>query len=143
MEKNNFNTPKPKPDIDFFKTFKPKNAVATILKAAEKYQVVITNEAHYQPQNRVFTSLLLEKLYQQGFRYLCVEDLTRDDTIINEKEDKDLNTRKYPLRTTGYYMDEPQYGNLTRQALKLGYTLVDYDYYASELKEDPLNRFFA
>ena len=25
MEKNNFNTPKPKPDIDFFKTFKPKN----------------------------------------------------------------------------------------------------------------------
>src|ERR1019366_2599940 len=88
LEKNKaaMNIPeKPKADSISFRTFKPENAVSIISKAAEKYKVVITNEAHYQPQNRVFTSLLLEKLYQQGFRYLCVEDLSRDDTIWKSK----------------------------------------------------------
>ncbi len=138
LEKNKaaMNIPeKPKVDSINFKTFKPKNAVEVISKAAERYKVVITNEAHYQPQNRVFTSLLLEKLYQQGFRYLCVEDLSRDDTVFKSKEDKDLNNRKYPIKTSGYYMDEPQYGNLVRQALKLGYTLIAYEHYASEIKD--------
>lgn len=138
LEKNKaaMNIPeKPKVDSINFKIFKPKNAGDVISKAAKKYKVVITNEAHYQPQNRVFTSLLLEKLYQQGFRYLCVEDLSRDDTVFKSKEDKDLNNRKYPIKTSGYYMDEPQYGNLVRQALKLGYTLIAYEHYASEIKD--------
>ena len=138
LEKNKaaMNIPeKPKADNISFSTFKPENAVSMISKAAEKYKVVITNEAHYQPQNRIFTTLLLEKLYQQGFRYLCVEDLSRNDTIWKSKEDKELNSRKYPLKTTGFYMDEPQYGNLVRKALKLGYTLVAYEHYASEIKD--------
>lgn len=138
LEKNKaaMNIPeKPKADIISFRAFKPENAISIISKAAEKYQVVITNEAHYQPQNRVFTSLLLEKLYQQGFRYLCVEDLSKEDTIWKSKEDKELNSRKYPLKTTGFYLDEPQYGNLVRQALRLGYTLVAYEHYASEIKD--------
>ncbi len=126
---------KPKADSIYFSTFKPENAVDVISKMAEHYKVIITNEAHYQPQNRVFTSLLLEKLYKQGFHYLCVEDLSRDDTIYKSKEDKELNNRKYPIKTTGFYMDEPQYGNLVRRALKLGYTLVAYEHYASDIKD--------
>lgn len=138
LEKNKaaMNIPeKPKADSVNFKTYKPENAVDVISKAAKKYKVVITNEAHYQPQNRVFTSLLLTKLYQQGFRYLSVEDLSRDDTVFKSKEDKDLDSRKYPIKTSGYYMDEPQYGNLVRQALKLGYKLIAYEHYASEIKD--------
>ena len=67
VEKNKAvrNSPeKSKSDIANFKRFKPKNALDIISKTAEKYNVVITNEAHYQPQNRVFTSLLLAKLYK-------------------------------------------------------------------------------
>ncbi len=138
LEKNKaaMNIPeKPKADSIYFSTFKPENAVDVITKTAERYKVVITNEAHYQPQNRVFTSLLLERLYKQGFRYLCVEDLSRDDTIYKSKEDKELNNRKYPIKTTGFYMDEPQYGNLVRQALKIGYNLVAYEHYASDIKD--------
>lgn len=145
LEKNKaaMNIPvKPKADSVYFRTFKPKNAVDVIAKAAENYKVVITNEAHYQPENRVFTNVLLDKLYQEGFRYLCVEDLSRDDTVFKSKEDKELNTRKYPLKTSGYYMDEPQYGNLVRHALRLGYTLVPYEYYASEIK-DPEQRIWS
>lgn len=145
LEKNKaaMNIPeKPKADSIYFSTFKPENAVDVIAKAAKKYQVVITNEAHYQPQNRVFTSLLLAKLYQQGFRYLCVEDLSKDDSIYKLKEDKELNIRKYPIKATGFYMDEPQYGNLVRQALKIGYTLIAYENYASDIK-DPEERFYG
>lgn len=145
LEKNRatMNIPeKPKADSAFLSSFKPKNAVDVIAKAAKNYKVVITNEAHYQPQNRVFTALLLEKLYQQGFRYLCVEDLYIDDPNVKSKEDKELNRRKYPLKSTGFYMNEPQYGNLVRQALKIGYTLVAYEHYASDVK-DPVERIFA
>jgi hypothetical protein len=126
---------KPKADSIYFKSFKPQSAVDVIAKAAQSYKVVITNEAHYQPQNRVFTSLLLDTLYKKGFRYLCVEDLSRDDTVYKSKEDNELNSRKYPTTTTGFYMDEPQYGNLVRHALNLGYTLVPYEYYASDVKD--------
>jgi len=133
---------RPKADSAKFRTFKPENAVAAITNAAKAYQVVITNEAHYQPKNRVFTSLLLDKLYKEGYRYFCVEDLSIDDSIIKSKKDDGLNQRKYPLRTTGYYMDEPQYGNLIRKALKLGYTVVAYEDYATEFK-DPIKRLFG
>jgi len=145
IEKNKaaYNDPgKPKADSLNFLNYKPQNAINFIAKAAEKYNVVITNEAHYQPQNRVFTTLLLEKLFKQGFRYLCVEDLFIDDTVYKSKEDKELNTRKYPLRTSGFYIDEPQYGNLVRKALKLGYTLIAYEHTASEVK-DPGDRWLA
>src|ERR1035438_9320797 len=60
LEKNKaaMNIPvKPKADSVYFRTFKPKNAVDVIAKAAENYKVVITNEAHYQPENRVFTNV--------------------------------------------------------------------------------------
>lgn len=138
LEKNKaaMNIPaKPKADSVYFKSFQPQSAIDVIAKAAKNYKVVITNEAHYQPQNRVFTSLLLDTLYKEGFRYLCVEDLSKDDTVYKSKEDTQLNSRKYPIKTTGFYMDEPQYGNLVRHALKLGYTLVPYEYYASNGKD--------
>lgn len=145
LEKNKaaMNIPeKPKADSVYFKSFKPQKAIDVIAKAAKNYKVVITNEAHYQPQNRIFTYLLLDTLYKEDFRYLCVEDLSKDDTVYKSKEDKELNARKYPIRTTGFYMDEPQYGNLVRHALKLGYTLVPYEYYASEIK-DPEQRIWS
>lgn len=39
-------------------------------------------------------------------------------------------------------MNEPQYGNLVRQALKMGFTLIAYEHYASEIKT-PVERILA
>ena len=142
VEKNKAvrNSPeKSKSDIANFKRFKPKNALDIISKTAEKYNIVITNEAHYQPQNRVFTSLLLAKLYKQGFRYFCVEDLRFNDST----ENTELNKRKYPLKSSGYYIVEPQYGNLVREALNIGYKLVNYEHYPSVEIKDPQQQWQA
>lgn len=132
----------PKADLRSFKTFKPVNAVKAIAKEAEKYNVVITNEYHYQPQNRVFTTSLLKALYKKGFRYFAAEDLAINDKVYKKKEDSELNSRKYAVKKTGYYISEPQYGNMVRTALKIGYKMVPYDYFGSEIK-DPLKRFEA
>ena len=45
---------------------------------AEKYQIVMINEAHHVPQHRVFTYRLLEDLWQKGYRYLALEALSEN-----------------------------------------------------------------
>jgi hypothetical protein len=99
--------------------FKPVPAREYILVRARKAQIVIINEAHHNPLHRVFTASLLEGLYQAGFRYLGAETLGHADP--------ELNRRKYPTGQTGYYTQEPQYGNLIREALALGFTLFPYE----------------
>ena len=77
------------------------------------------NEAHHQPMHRVFTASLLQGLYDQGYRFLGLEALAHEDTLLNE--------RGYPLLASGYYTQEPQFGNLVREALRIGYELFPYE----------------
>lgn len=109
-----------------------------LLRRTASRQLVIFNEAHYQPLNRVFTRSMLAGLYGQGFRYLCVEDLAN-----GPRADAQLNQRKYPTRATGYYQLEPQYGELVRAALALGFTLVPYEYVPTDQPADPMARMMA
>ena len=102
-----------------FLSFKPVDAREYIVQRAKKEQIVILNEAHNIPIHRVFTSTLLKELYQSGFRYLGAETLGYGDSLLNE--------RKYPTLESGYYTKEPQYGNLIREALQLGYQLFPYE----------------
>ena len=108
-----------------FMGFKPVNAREYILNRASKAQIVIINEAHHNPVHRVFTASLLEELYQSGFRYFGAETLDYRDSTLNQ--------RKYPVLLSGYYTREPQYGNLVREALKLGYRVFPYE--AATLEE--------
>lgn len=101
----------------------PPNTVFTpaapyILKQSQGKRLVIINEAHHQPLHRVFTESLLEGLYAQGFRYLGLETLAEDSL---------LNLRKWPLVEDGYYSREPQFGNLIRKALSLGFRVFSYE----------------
>jgi hypothetical protein len=89
-----------------------------ILKAAEKNQVVMFNESHFEPPHRLFVSSLLQDLYQRGYRYLAIETLS---------EDIDINKRGFPILTDGFYQREYQMANLMRHALKLGFKLVAYE----------------
>lgn len=94
----------------------------TIIAEAKNHQVVIINEAHHNSMHRMFTKSLLEDLYTVGYRYLLLEALANGEYM-----DADLNTRKYPVQQTGYYTKDPQFGNLIRTALALGFTLVPYE----------------
>ncbi|GAB3642502.1 hypothetical protein [Spirosoma arcticum] len=102
-----------------FLTFKPIDAKEYIIQRAKNEQIIILNEAHHIPIHRVFTSTLLKELYQSGFRYLGAETLSHEDSLLNQ--------RKYPTLASGYYTKEPQYSNLIREALQLGYQLFPYE----------------
>jgi len=95
-------------------------------------QVTMINEMHDQPVYRAIAHSFLEICYKNGYRYFAVEALKRTD--------ESLNKRKYPLSyETGFYTDEPIFGDLLRQAMNMGYTLVPYDTFpppASDIKRD-------
>ncbi|WP_205503590.1 hypothetical protein [Rufibacter psychrotolerans] len=99
--------------------YAPKSAKEYLLAQAAKEQFLILNEAHHNPRHRVFTQSLLADLYRQGYRYLALEALDQADSLINQ--------RGYPILKSGYYTREPQFGNLLREAIRLGYTVFGYD----------------
>jgi hypothetical protein len=96
------------------------NAKEAILKVSEHKQVIMINEEHRNASHREMTLELLPGLYQQGFRYLAVETLSETDSL--------LNARKYPVTSTGYYTNDPVFGELIRRALQIGFTVTGYDY---------------
>jgi hypothetical protein len=114
-------------DSAYFSRFKPQNAMDYIAGKAKNERIVIINEAHQQPMHRVFTESLLQTLYDSGFRYIGLETISHFfDTLYN--------VRKYPIMTTGFYSKEPQYGNLIRRALEIGYIVFPYE------KQGPTDR---
>jgi hypothetical protein len=103
-------------------TYSKVNATDYIIEQANKNQVIIINEAHHNSFHRVFTKSLLKKLYENGYTNLGVEALGNGDYL-----DSTLNNRKYPILKTGYYIKDPQFGNLVRDALEIGYNLFAYE----------------
>ena len=86
----------------------------------ENNRVIMLNEMHFNPHNRAFVISWLEKCYQNGYRYFAAETLFSKDSIVNER-------RTVLLGETGFYSDEPVFGDLLRTALNMGYTLVPYE----------------
>ena len=93
-----------------------------IIEKAKKNQVIIINEAHHNSFHRVFTKSLLQKLFENGYKNLGLEALKNNDSLISA-----LNQRKYPIQQTGLYIKDPQFGNLVRDALEIGYELFAYE----------------
>jgi hypothetical protein len=86
----------------------------------ENNRVIMLNEMHFNPHSRAFVISWLEKCYQNGYRYFAVETLFTKDSLVNER-------RTVLLGETGFYSDEPVFGDLLRTALNIGYTLVPYE----------------
>jgi hypothetical protein len=107
------------PKVSFGEVY-PVNAVEAIRKIADTNSVVFINEAHHIPQHRAFSILVLKELYRKGFRYFAAETL--------KGSDKELNSRGYPvISKSGFYTNEPIYGDLIRTALRLGYQVIPYE----------------
>ncbi|UYW01897.1 hypothetical protein K5I29_02990 [Flavobacterium agricola] len=122
-DQNGFRKPQPsQKDSLYFTNSKKVNAKTHIIEQAKNAQLVIINEAHHVAKHRTFIQSLLKELYKNGYRYLGLETLT--DAAINE--------RKYAVTESGYYVKEPEFGNLIAEALQLGFILFAYE--ASEGK---------
>jgi hypothetical protein len=106
-------------DSLWMRELKPVDAISYLANAAAGHTVVVINEAHHQPMHRVFTAALLQPLYDQGFRFLGLEALNWSDSLINK--------RGFPILSSGYYISEPQYGNMVREAIRIGYTVFPYE----------------
>jgi hypothetical protein len=100
--------------------YSPVSAIDFIREKAKTEQIIIINEAHHNAQHRVFTTKLLKTLYEKGFKYFSTETLNHSDI-------KRLNGDKYPIENTGYYTAEPNYGNLIREALNIGFEIFAYE----------------
>lgn len=94
-------------------------AAEVILDLTKNRKAVFFNEAHSAPITRTLTVQLLAKLREQGFNYFAAETLYRTD--------KDMQQRGYPTPDSGFYVNEPLYGEMVRAALKLGFKVVAYD----------------
>lgn len=99
--------------------YEPRPAADVILEMAKDRKAVFFNEAHSAPITRALTIQLLAGLRAEGFDYFAAETLYATD--------KELNKRGYPTADTGFYTNEPLYGEMVRTALRLGYTVVAYD----------------
>jgi hypothetical protein len=82
-------------------------------------RILVVNEAHHRPQTRLLTLALLPKLRALGFDHFAIEALDPADT--------GLAARGYPTEKSGYYIQEPLYGEIVREALRLGFVVHAYE----------------
>lgn len=104
-----------------------KSVTETILEEARHHNIVMFNESHIRPEHRLFVKSFLKGLYQQGYRVLMVEGL---------QQKNGLDSNKCPVSEDGHFINEPNYAQLLRYALKLGYAVPSYSYYVSDKWDD-------
>ncbi|WP_199535950.1 hypothetical protein [Dyella solisilvae] len=104
------------------------DAASEIAKLAASRHIVMINEAHHDAHTRELTLALLPKLRAEGFNYFAAEALSNNDT--------DLMKRGYPIASSGSeYLHEPLYGQIIREAIRLGFKIVAYESDADLLAE--------
>jgi len=96
-------------------------AVDEVTRLARSQQFVMVNEAHHVPQTRWLTLQLLKPLYDLGFRYLAAE-------TFNSGSVDQLNRLGIPTLGSGFYCVEPDFGEIIREAKRIGFTLVAYEH---------------
>lgn len=93
-----------------------------ILEQAKSEQIIIINEAHHNAYHRFFTRSLLNELFKLGYKNLGLEGLSNGKHL-----DTRLLKRGYPIQETGWYIIEPQFGNMVRAALEIGFNVFPYE----------------
>lgn len=118
-----YDGPLPQPD-----QWQASDAADTIVRLAAGRRIVMVNEAHHDARTRALTLALLPRLKAAGFTHFAAEAL--------HDVDPDLAKRGYPTPASGsQYLHEPLYGEIVRQALKLGFVVVPYESDAATMAE--------
>jgi hypothetical protein len=95
------------------------DALAAIVAEARGRQIVILNEAHHVPLCRRFGLRVARALREQGFEYFAAETFAPNAG--------ELWQAGYPQVTLGQYSRDPEFGNMVREAMRLGYKGVAYE----------------
>lgn len=82
-------------------------------------RLILFNEAHSRGQHRAFLRSMLPAFYQKGFRYLALETIDHKDSLLMQ--------RGFPTQKSGFYVKEPAFGQLVRDAISLGFNIVAYE----------------
>lgn len=101
------------------------NAKELIIKSAKNEQVLMINESHLRPSNRLFMKSLLEQLRNSGYTNFCVEALE-----YNSSKYDDIKS----IMDLGFYTKEPCYAEMMREALRLGFNIYGYEATPSDYK---------
>lgn len=90
-----------------------------LIKKSKDERVVMINENHFAPHHRILVEILMDSLYNYGFRYLAMEAVSKNDTVLNK--------RGFATTYSGFYTREPMMSNLIRSAIARGYYVFGYD----------------
>jgi hypothetical protein len=103
------------------------DALEVIARLAADRHIVMINEAHHDAHTRVLTLALLPRLRALGFKYFAAEALGNHDPGLME--------RGYPIKSSGTeYLGEPIYGEIVREAIRLGFVVVPYDSASDDMR---------
>lgn len=91
-------------------------APAAITRIAAQNDVFLLDELHHLPQHRVFLHSILKELYSNGYRYLALEALFEDI----------MGTKNLSV-DAGVYTKEPNFANMIKEALQLGFHVFGYE----------------
>lgn len=117
--------------IDFFKSqHEILDARKFIYNQLKECDIFLLNEAHHNSQHRAFLLSLLPALKKIGFTHIGFESL--------DKNDENLIVRNYPTNKSGYFIQEPLFGNIIRESLENGLSIFPYEAEMSTYKEPVL-----
>ena len=115
------------------------DGLPVVLASAKGRQAVFLNESHGQSQTRAANYSLLSGLRAEGFDVLGIETLTTVPAAKGKCDaalhDPGLPARGYPIPTSGYYLADPVFAETVREALRLGFRLVPYEWYEGDDKD--------
>ena len=124
-------SPSAPPDADLLAVYDgavARDAVAAIVERARDRRIVIVNEAHDSPRDRAFILKLAAALKPLGFTHYAAETFVNQTPEMAAAAMGQLTRDGYPVRSSGYYTNEPMFGYLVRRVLQLGYRPVAYEF---------------
>jgi sugar phosphate isomerase/epimerase len=110
-------------------------ALEVIVQAAANRQIVILNEAHNHSRHRAFAAQLLRRLRPLGFEWFAAEAFMPRQPgpaplITNYRVGEPF------LHSYGYYSQDPVFAETVREAARLGYNLIDYEFRRDQYAPD-------
>ncbi len=88
-------------------------------KIAAEQRLVVIMEAHTVSEHRAWIDQTLASFRAARFTHYCAEAIAESGST--------LKSRGYPTTNTGFYTNDPRFGNAVRTALRLGFEVGGYD----------------
>ena len=95
-----------------------KSAKSYVIDKAKDSPCIFLNDSKFHPQTRIFCKSLLQDLYNQGYRHIGIEAFTNKTEIQRGITCPSINS--------GKFTDEPLFGDMIREALKIGFKLFSF-----------------